>query len=341
MKMKNFWMAGIAVAMMAVVPVAAQIPAPPPTPAPAAMPAKTTITGKRINRIIDMWLKKQPVYYAQISGGGYEEGKRMAATKADYITYEMEHGPLDFKELRDFMRALVEAGPTRTGHKTPAVIVTLPISGVPDAVRANAWMIQQTLAAGVHGILLCNAESPEAARLMIEAARYPFAPQVAGLSQGTRGNGSQSFAATVWGVNGNEYMRRAEPWPMNPDGELLFGLKIENPRADANVDALVRVPGIAFAEWGPGDHGFFMLGRPGTYPAAQGGQNAPNMTAVRKRVLDATKSAGVMFLNACSAEPNSPTFVEKEIRDGTMICTGGDSPAADVGRKFSGRTDPW
>ena len=69
----------------------------------------------------------------------------------------------------------------------------------------------------------------------------------------------------MWGVTAQEYLRIAEPWPMNPDGELLFGLKIENPRADANVETSVRVPGISFAEWGPGDHGFFILGRPGTY----------------------------------------------------------------------------
>ena len=70
----------------------------------------------------------------------------MSSTKADYITYEMERGPLKLKELREFMRGLVDAGPTRTGHKTPAVIVTLPISGTTDALRANAWMIQQALA---------------------------------------------------------------------------------------------------------------------------------------------------------------------------------------------------
>jgi len=29
------------------------------------------------------------------------------------------------------------------------------------------------------------------------------------------------------------------------------------------------------------------------------------------------------------------------IKDGTMICTGGDSPAADIGRKFTKRTDPF
>jgi 4-hydroxy-2-oxoheptanedioate aldolase len=306
-------------------------------PAPAALPEmskQTTRTGRRVNRVIDMWLKDQPVYYAQISGGGYEKGKEMAGTKADYITYEMEHGPLDFKELREFMRGLVEAGPTRTGHKTPPVIVTLPISGTADALRANAWMIQQALAAGVHGILLCNAESPEAARLMIEAARYPFAPRVDGLAQGTRGNGSQGYAATMWGVTPQEYMRIAEPWPMNPDGELLFGLKIENPRADANVETSVRVPGIAFAEWGPGDHGFYLLGRPGTYQG--GGETSPQMAAVRRRVLDATKAAGVKFLNACN-EQN----VVDQLKDGVMICTGGDSSAADKGRAYTKRTDPW
>ena len=222
---------------------AAQQPVPPENAALPDMPKQTTRTGKHVNRVIDMWLQNQPVYYAQISGGGYEQGKALAATKADYITYEMEHGPLDFKELREFMRGLVEAGPTRTGHKTPAVVVTLPISGTTDAVRANAWMIQQALAAGVHGILLCNAESPEAARLMIEASRYPFAPRVEGLAQGTRGNGSQAYASRMWGVTAEEYMRIAEPWPLNPDGELLFGLKIENPRADANVESSVRVPG--------------------------------------------------------------------------------------------------
>ena len=334
MSTRMAWLAGVAVAVLMAMTARAQQAVPPDNAALPEMPKQTTRTGKRVNRVIDMWLKNQPVYYAQVSGGGYEQGKALAATKADYITYEMEHGPLDFKELREFMRGLVDAGPTRTGHKTPPVIVTLPISGTTDALRANAWMIQQALATGVHGILLCNAESPEAARLMIEAARYPFAPRVEGLAQGTRGNGSQGYASTMWGVTAQEYMRIADPWPMNPDGELLFGLKIENPRADANVETSVRVPGIAFAEWGPGDHGFYLLGRPGTYQG--GGEAAPQMAAVRRRVLNATKAAGVKFLNAC----NENTVID-QLKDGVMICTGGDSPAADKGRAFTKRSDPW
>jgi 4-hydroxy-2-oxoheptanedioate aldolase len=337
MKTKSLLLSGLAAAALATIPASLPAVAQVQVNAPAfepgtfpAMPARTTRTGKHINRIIDMWLKGQPVYYTQIEAAGYEDGKKLAATKADYITYEMEHGALDFHELREFMRGLKEAGPTRTGHATPAVIVTLPIQGTADAVRANAWMIQQALAAGVHGILLCNAESPEAAKIMIEASRYPFAPVAPGLNQGFRGNGSQSYASKMWGVTANEYLKLAEPWPLNPDGELIFGVKIENPRADANVESTVRVPGIAFAEWGPGDHGFYLVGA----PAGGRGDLQPNMVAVRKRVLDATKAAGVKFLNACN-EQN----VIDQLKDGVMICTGGDSPAADKGRAFTKRTD--
>lgn len=333
MKTRPILMASIGAAVLAMAPAYAQQAV---TPANAALPEmhkQATRTGKRVNRVIDLWLKGQPVYYSQTSGGGYEKGKEMAATKADYITYEMEHAPLDFKELREFMRGLVDAGPTRTGHRTPPVVVTLPIAGTADALRGNAWMIQQTLAAGVHGILLCQAESSEAARLMIEAARYPFAPRVDGLAQGTRGNGSQGYAAGIWGVSTAEYMRIAEPWPLNPDGEFIFGLKIENPRADANVESTVRVPGIAFAEWGPGDHGFYIVGAPGS---GGRGDTTAAMQAVRTRVLNATKAANIKFLNSCN-ENN----VEEQLKDGVMICTGGDGPGADKGRAFTKRTDPW
>jgi 4-hydroxy-2-oxoheptanedioate aldolase len=231
------------------------------------------------------------------------------------------------------MRGLVEAGPTRTGHRTPAVIVTLPIQGTPDAVRANAWMIQQTLAAGVHGILLCNAESPEAVRAMIEAARYPFAPAVQGLNQGYRGNGSQAYASTIWGMRQNDYMRAAEPWPLNPDGELIFGVKIENPRANANAESTVRVPGLAFAEWGPGDQSFYIAGMP--QPGRGDPFKTPAMLQVRSRVLGASKAAGLRFLNACSEAD-----VIDQLKDGVMICTGGDTPAADKGRAYTKRKDP-
>ena len=121
MRTRIIVLAGLVAALLTTMLTRAQQPVSPDNVSVPEMPKQTTRDGKHVNRVIDMWLKGQPVYYSQITGGGYDQGKEMAATKADYITYEMEHGPLDFKELREFMRGLVEAGPTRTGHKTPAV----------------------------------------------------------------------------------------------------------------------------------------------------------------------------------------------------------------------------
>ena len=122
----------------------------------------------------------------------------MAQTPSDYINYEMEHGAFDMSALREFMRGLVDGGPTKSGHRTPAVIVTLPVLGLDEpSMRANYWVVQQVLAAGAHGVLLCHARSPEAARVMVEASRYPFAPKVAGLDQGLRGSESDVCCADL------------------------------------------------------------------------------------------------------------------------------------------------
>ena len=300
---------------------------------------------KRINRAIELLEAGQPIYYTG-GRGGYEEGKKSAATKADYINYEMEHGAFDMKELRDFMRGLVDAGPTRTGHRTPAVIVTLPVLGKdPVSMRANSWVVQQTLATGVHGILLCHAENPDAVREMVEAARYPFAEKAMNLGQGYRGSGSQGFASQIWGISQGEYLRRADTWPLNKDGEIMLGLKIENPAAAANAQKTTKVPGVAFAEWGPGDQSFYLIGRPEGPGGGEGGGRGrggqtremhPAMQKVRSQVFNATKEAKIPFLNSC----NEDNVIDM-IKEGVKICTGGDSPAAEKGRQFTKRQGPW
>jgi 4-hydroxy-2-oxoheptanedioate aldolase len=195
-------------------------------------------------------------------------------------------------------------------------------------------MIQQTLAAGVHGILLCQVESPEAARVLVEASRYPFAPQAQGLNHGMRGSGSQDFASQIWGLTTSEYLRRADVWPLNKEGEIMLGVKLENPRSVIRAEQITRVPGVAFAEWGPGDQAFYLIGR----PSDQGGENLshPAMAAARARVLAATKAANIKFLNSCDEN----TVID-QIKDGAIICTGGDTPAADKGRAFTRRTTLW
>jgi 4-hydroxy-2-oxoheptanedioate aldolase len=286
-------------------------------------------TPKRINRAIELLEQGQPVYYTN-GRGGYEEGKKLAQTPSDYINYEMEHGAFDMTALREFMRGLVDGGPTKSGHRTPAVIVTLPVLGLDEpSMRANYWVVQQVLAAGVHGILLCHARSPEAAKVMVEASRYPFAEKVPGLDQGFRGSGSQSYAAQIWGISGNEYLRRADVWPLNKAGEILLGVKIEDSYALTNAEKTTKVPGIAFAEWGPGDMGFWLVGP----PSGTGGEPFPPvMLQARARVFKATREAKIFFLNSC----NDRDVVDM-IKEGVMICTGG----YEAGRKFTKRTMPW
>lgn len=210
----------------------------------AAQPAAPK--PKRINRAIEMLEMGQPIYYSSTNTGGYDNGKKMAQTPADYINYEMEHGVFDFTALREFMRGLVDGGPTKTGHRTPTVVATLPVIGLDEAyMRANSWVIQQTLATGVHGILLCHARSPEAIRVFVESVRYPFAEKHVALGQGLRGSGSQGYASQIWGIPATEYLRKADPWPLNKAGEILLGLKIEDSYALANAEKTTKKIGRA------------------------------------------------------------------------------------------------
>src|ERR671923_315897 len=92
-------------------------------------------------------------------------------------------------------------------------------------IRYNAWQFRQILARGVHGILLCQAESADAARAFVESCRYPIHKVGVGrgLGLGTRGRGSEPWAASVWGLSPDAYMDHADPWPLNARGELLLG----------------------------------------------------------------------------------------------------------------------
>ncbi|MBV9543219.1 MAG: hypothetical protein JOY61_02445 [Chloroflexi bacterium] len=290
------------------------------------------MTTNAVNKCVGLLASGQPIYYTSVEDRGYEGGRAAAHTWADYINYEMEHAPFDVSQLLAFMRGLAEAGPTRSGHRTPAVIVTLPCHGIDEQTfRANAWMVQQVLATGIHGILLCHAESPQAVKAYVESTRYPFAER-RGLEVGRRGSGGQAEAAAIWGLPVQEYLRVADPWPLNPDGQLLLGLKIENVRALANVEQTLAVPGIAFAEWGPGDMGMSM-----GFPDAHDPPYPTEMQAARNRVLAACKENKIAFL-----EMVSPENVVEQIQAGVMVGAGRNAAAAaEIGRKHTKRPEPW
>jgi 4-hydroxy-2-oxoheptanedioate aldolase len=291
---------------------------------------------KRINGALELLEQGQPIYYTgSHSGteGSYEQGVKDAQTYADYISYDMEHAPFDVKGLSDYMRGLAAGGPTKSGHRTPAVIVNVPVNGTDEAtVRANAWMFQQVLATGVHGILLTHADTPGAVRAFVESVRLPIHKQGVdrGISEGRRGVHGAPTAAKIWGVSEQEYLDKADAWPLNPNGELLLGLKLEDKYALANAEENLKVPGIAFAEWGPGDMAL-SLGVRGEGNVAE---TDPRMLAARAKVFAACKANKIFFLNTMTSKN-----VIDMIKEGVMI--GPASPqAAEIGRKYTKRQMP-
>jgi len=288
---------------------------------------------KRINKCIELFEADQPVYYKGIYGG-YEEGVKAAKTWADYIVYNMEHKPVDFTKLKEFMKGLVDGGPTPSGHRTPAVIVRIPVLGVDkESFSGSSWIVQQVLAAGAHGIYLARARDPEAVKEFVQVARYPIHKQkIDVIGEGTRGWGSHKFAAWVWGVEDTTYLKKADVWPLNPNGELMLGVKIEDPQALENADKTLQLPGIAFAEHGPRDFGFslgFLEGRADP-PVPEGVAEAGD------KVLELCKKNGLYFLD--NVLPNN---VKKRIDKGVMIGAGSVKEAAEVGREYTDRKMPW
>jgi len=297
---------------------------------------------KRINRAVELLADGQPIYYTGSHTGtpggvgdaaaSFEQGKKDAQTYADYISYDMEHAPYDIVGLTAYMKGLVAGGPTRSGHRTPAVIVNVPVNGTDETtVRANAWMFQQVLAAGVHGIMLTHADTPGAIRAFIEAVRFPIHKEGVGrlLGEGRRGVHGNPMAAQIWGISAEEYEQKADPWPLNPNGELLLGVKEEDKYALANVSENLKTPGIGMAEWGPGDMQL-SLGVSG-----RGAVNDPKMKDARATVLAACKANHIAFLNSLAAN----TVVDM-IKEGVMVGPASQQ-TAEIGRKLTNRQMPW
>jgi 4-hydroxy-2-oxoheptanedioate aldolase len=287
----------------------------------------------------------------------FAQGRVDAGTWADYMNVGMEHGAFDMAGLAEYMRGMVDAGPARSGHRTPAVIVEAPVNGIDAAyVRYNAWQFRQILGRGVHGILLCQTETAAAARAFVESCRYPhhtvgvdpaipspmqriegaLRPDGGGtdaaggkwLGIGTRGRGSETTAAPVWGLSIEEYMARCDPWPLNPNGELLLGVKLESPEGVANCEEILGVPGLGFAELGPGDLSL-SLG----YATIPREPFPMEMQAARDRILAACRKNGIAFLQSCTVDN-----VTARIDEGVRVIAGHSEAAAIRGRAHQKRT---
>ena len=174
-----------------------------------------------------------------------EQGKP-AITGEVWIFIDQEHGPYVIDQLGERLRDLAATKNDRRQQRL-APIVRIPTEGDQN-VR---WVTKQVLERGAMGIIVPQVENAEQATRIIQAVRYPQLKESAYPTP----TGRRGFAGAprTWGLSVVDYIRVADVWPLNPEGELFVMPMIENAEGVANVRAILDVPGVGGVLVGPND----------------------------------------------------------------------------------------
>lgn len=240
----------------------------------------------------------------------------------DYNSYS----PANAERFMGYMAALIAAGGSVSTH---AFLSKVPIVHTnPEA--ATARIIEQ-LNMGHAGIIMQQVETADEVRTALAAMRFKS-------KGGTRPDEGFGLAAAYWGLSEAEYKQKADPWPLNKNGELVLWAIIESKQGIANVREIAAVPGVTVLTVGAGTLGgvFSSTGADGQRVRDQAGFDAGVA-----RVLSACKE----FKIPCSYPANNPAEIEKLMAQGFSVFTmqarnaaGFDAIAA--GRRLSRRPVP-
>jgi 4-hydroxy-2-oxoheptanedioate aldolase len=129
--------------------------------------------------------------------------------------------------------------------------------------------------------------------------------QPAGLRGFSPGN-----AVFAWGISSAEYERRADVWPLNPEGDLMAIPMIETAEGLKNVNEIAATPGVGAIFIGAGADLHQWLGVP---------QDSPEVESARQTILEACKAHNV----PCGITALGKADVDKRLKEGwRMIRTG-------------------
>ena len=184
-----------------------------------------------------------------------QTGITIATSKFDGVVYEGEHSPWDIVGLRDAMQFMLNRREIATsGLIAPTVtpLARIPVNGV----EQGQWHAKQALDTGVYGVVWPHISTVEEAYNAVAACRYPRLSSAALYEpRGIRGDGPVR-AARYWGLTQQEYYSKADVWPLDPYGEILVVIQIEDTTGIHNLsDMLENVPGIGAILIGEGDLG--------------------------------------------------------------------------------------
>jgi 4-hydroxy-2-oxoheptanedioate aldolase len=239
----------------------------------------------RLNPVIRALESNQPTFVT-FSATEVGQAQAMADAAYDGVVFEMEHGPYDIRALRDCMQYMLNRRQI-VNHATLSPAVAPFVRIPPNGGEHNQWIAKQVLDSGVYGVIWPHVSTVEDARNAVVACRYPR-PSSAPLYQpaGQRGD-APAAAARYWGLTQPEYYRRADVWPLAPDGELVVVVMCEEARAIKNLpDILREVKGIGVVLIGEGD-----LSQDLGYPRQY---EHPTVAAAIGEVLSICKNAGVV-----------------------------------------------
>ena len=155
----------------------------------------------------------------------------------------------------------------------------------------------------------------------------------------------------MWGISSTEYLEKADPWPMNPNGELLLSLKMEDKYTLKISTKSPRCRGIAWGEWGPGDQSMSLMGleylKKGGSNQAHAGTGGftpeglprigePKLDAARARIMNAMKAHHIFPLHSARMDDLEPL-----LKAGVMVTHGTSVELTNKGRALTKRQMPY
>ncbi len=238
---------------------------------------------KHLNPVIEKLAAGKPFLGFQTGNLSFENARTMARADADYVYVDMEHTPMDFPALHQFSIGMVDkATALKKGNAQPNVALFARFA--PYGREQAQWIAKQALDIGLMGVIFNGIDTPEQALLAVQNMRYPQKRTSKYQNPpGLRGY-SPALAAWVWGISNAEYERRADVWPLNPDGDLLAIMMIESTEGVKNADAIAAVPGVAAIFIGAGSDLRQSLGVE---------ENSPEVEQARQTILRACLARNV------------------------------------------------
>jgi 4-hydroxy-2-oxoheptanedioate aldolase len=261
----------------------------------------------------------------------------LAHPEADYFfTASMERnidaGSAAMIALQD---ALLELGPV--SRTTPRRLLMPINSKAPNISRADmpanpdnyVTNLSRQLNAGVSSIAFVEVDNAEELKLGIAAMRFAA-------NGGTR-PAEVGNAPKYWGLSEAEYRRKADVWPLNPQGELVVWAIVETKEGLANVREIAQVPGLSVLAPGAGTLG-------GVFSTTNAAGRRVRDDVAWEAAIQSVLAACKEFKLAC-AYPVSEADIETRMQQGfnvAILQSFNDAAfrAVAKGRQFSGRDRP-